>query len=386
MAATEVAAERPETPEEAAELLRALGDAGRALRVRGGGTKLGWGAPGEPVEVEVSTGGLTRMLEHNEGDFTAVLEAGTPFAQAQATFAAAGQMLALDPPLGDGEAATLGGVIAAADSGPLRHRYGSARDLIVGMTVVLSDGKLSASGGRVIKNVAGYDIGKLMAGSMGTLGLIVSVSVRLHPLPEGSATAWGAASDPAVLARTAAALAAQPLEADSLDVAWDDGAGRVLVRFTGAAAERQAQAVLDRLRAGALGDVQATADDASLWDVQRAAQRSASGAVLKVSALPADLGVVLAAARDAGARAVSRAALGLSWLALEGDDLPERVESLRAALAPRACTLLDAPTPVRERVAAWPDVEPGSLAVMRRVKERFDPARIFRPGAYVGGI
>ena len=386
MAATEAAVERPDTPEEAAELLRALGDAGRPLRVRGGGTKLGWGAAGEPVEVEVSTGGLTRMVEHNEGDFTAVLEAGTPFAQAKATFAAAGQMLALDPPLGEGEAATLGGVIAAADSGPLRHRYGGARDLIVGMTVALSDGKLSASGGRVIKNVAGYDIGKLMAGSMGTLGLIVSVSLRLHPLPEGSATAWGAASDPAVLARTAAALAAQPLEADSLDVAWDDGAGRVLVRFTGAAAERQAQAVLDRLRAGGLEDVQATGDDAPLWDAQRAAQRSSSGAVLKVSALPADLGVVLAAARDAGARAVSRAALGLSWLTLEGESLPDRVAGLRAALDPRACTLLDAPGPVRERLAPWPDAEPGSLAVMRRVKERFDPARIFRPGAFVGGI
>ncbi len=260
------------------------------------------------------------------------------------------------------------------------------RDLIVGMTVALSDGKLSTSGGRVIKNVAGYDIGKLFSGSMGTLGLIVSVSVRLHPLAEGNATAWGTAADPAVLARTAATLAALPIEADALDVAWDDRSGRLLVRFSGAAAERQAQAVLERLRAGGLEDVQATADDAALWDAQRAAQRSEAGAVIKVSALPADLGVVLGVARDAGARAVARAALGLSWLTLEGDHLPERVAALRAALAPRACTLLDAPGAVREHVATWPEVDPGSLAVMRRVKERFDPARIFSPGAYVGGI
>ena len=310
MAATEVAAERPESPEEAAELLRALGDAGRTVRVRGGGTKLGWGARGAPVEVEVSTGGLTRTLEHNEGDFTAVLQAGASLAEAQATFAAGGQMFAIDPPLGAGDAATLGGAVASADSGPLRHRYGGVRDLIVGMTVALSDGKLSTSGGRVIKNVAGYDIGKLFSGSMGTLGLIVSVSVRLHPLAEGNATAWGTAADPAVLARTTATLAALPIEADALDVAWDDRSGRLLVRFSGAAAERQAQAVLERLRAGGLEDVQATADDAALWDAQRAAQRSEAGAVIKVSALPADLGVVLGVARDAGARAVARAALG----------------------------------------------------------------------------
>jgi glycolate oxidase FAD binding subunit len=273
MAATEVAAERPDSPEEAAELLRALGDAGRVVRVRGGGTKLAWGAPGADAQVELRTGGLTRMLEHNEGDFTAVLEAGMPFAEAQATFAACGQMFALDPPLGDGEAATVGGVIAAADSGPLRHRYGGVRDLIVGMTVALSDGKLSTSGGRVIKNVAGYDIAKLFAGSMGTLGLIVSVSLRLHPKPEGNATAWGTSDDPHALAGTAAALARLPLEADALDAGWSDGAGRLLVRFSGATAERQAEAVCERLRAGGLGDVRATADDEDLWAAQRAAQR-----------------------------------------------------------------------------------------------------------------
>jgi glycolate oxidase FAD binding subunit len=115
MAATDVAAERPETPEEAAELLRALGSDGRFVRVRGGGTKAAWGAPGERVAVELQTGGLSRIREHNEGDFTAVVEAGLPFAEAQATFAQAGQMLALDPPLGTGDAATVGGVVAAAD-------------------------------------------------------------------------------------------------------------------------------------------------------------------------------------------------------------------------------------------------------------------------------
>ncbi|MEA2383798.1 MAG: glycolate oxidase binding subunit [Solirubrobacteraceae bacterium] len=386
MATAPVATEHPDTPEEAAELLRALGADGRTVRVRGGGTKSAWGPPAEPVATEIVTGGLGRVLEHNEGDFTAILEAGVPLARAQAIFAAGGQMLALDPPLGDGEAATIGGVLATADSGPLRHRYGGVRDVVVGITIALSDGSLAKAGGRVIKNVAGYDLAKLFAGSFGTLGLAVNVAVRLHPRPEETASAWGASDDPAALAATVAALARLPLEADCLDVAWRDGAGRVLVRFGGTAAERQAGAVVDRLRTAGLADAEHSADDAALWDAQRAGQRSAGGAVLKVSGRPADLATVLGAARDTGASVVGRAALGLHWLTLEGDGLAERVEAVRAALAPRACTLHDAPEAVRAAVAPWAEPQPGALAVMHRVKERFDPARIFSPGTFVGGI
>jgi glycolate dehydrogenase FAD-binding subunit len=386
MAAAHVATEHPDSPQEAADLLRSLGEGGRAIRVRGGGTKSAWLAAGEPVEIEIVTDGLARVLEHNEGDFTAVLEAGMPLARAQELFTATGQMFALDPPLGEGDAATLGGVLATADSGPLRHRYGGVRDLVVGITVALSDGSLAKAGGRVIKNVAGYDLGKLFAGSFGTLGLAVGVALRLHPRPEENATAWGASDDPATLASAAATLARLPLEADCLDVAWRDGGGRILVRFGGAAAERQAAAVADRLRAAGLDDVTASADDEALWDAQRAGQRSATGAVLKVSGRPADLPAVLTAARDAGGSVVGRAALGLHWVTLDGDDLAARVDAVRAALAPRQCTLQDAPGAVRAAVPAWGDPDPGALAVMRRVKERFDPARIFSPGSFVGGI
>jgi glycolate oxidase FAD binding subunit len=386
MATAPVATEHPDTPEEAAELLRTLGADGRTVRVRGGGTKSAWGPPAEPVAAEIVTGGLGRVLEHNEGDFTAVLEAGVPLARAQAVFASGRQMLALDPPLGDGEGATLGGVLATADSGPLRHRYGGVRDVVVGITIALSDGSLAKAGGRVIKNVAGYDLAKLFAGSFGTLGLAVSLAVRLHPRPEETATAMGASADPDALAAAAAALARLPLEADCLDVAWRDGAGRLLVRFGGAAAERQAGAMVDRLGTVGLEGVEWTADDGALWDEQRAGQRSAAGAVLKVSGRPADLPAVLRAARDAGASVVGRAALGLHWLTLEGDDLAGRVEAVRASLAPRTCALQDAPEPVRAAVAPWPEPDPGALAVMRRVKERFDPARIFSPGTFVGGI
>ena len=177
---------------------------------------------------------LNRILEHNEGDFTAVLEAGVPLVEAQAAFAAAGQMLALDPPLGEGDAATIGGVIAANDSGPLRHRYGGVRDLVVGITVVLSDGTIAKSGGKVIKNVAGYDLAKLFAGSFGTLGLIARVAVRLHPAPAAhrhadrrrATTRSGSRAPPS-------RSPALPLEADCLDVGWEGDAGWLSLRFGG---------------------------------------------------------------------------------------------------------------------------------------------------------
>jgi glycolate oxidase FAD binding subunit len=375
--------------------IREHGTAGQAIRPVGGGTKLGWGghAPGDVVDLE--TGSLDRIAEHNVGDFTAVLQAGVRVAEAQARFAAEGQMLALDPPLGasasadevgrgdEGAArgrATIGGMVATADSGPLRHRYGGVRDLIVGITVVLSDGTVAKAGGKVIKNVAGYDLAKLFTGSYGTLGLIADISVRLHPLPSSNATAVGTSDDPERLASVARELATHPLEADALDVAWDGDAGRVLVRFGSAAAAHQAEETLERMQADGLSDVQAIEDDAELWERQRAAQRSPDGIVLKVSGRPADLVAVIDQARGKGGTVVSRAALGLSWLALPAD---ADVVAVRDALHPRPVAVLDGADRVEQ---AWPSPPEGTLAVMARVKERFDPARIFRPGAFVGGI
>ena len=138
--------------------IREHGTAGRAVRPVGGGTKLGWGTPGPEGAVDLETASLDAIAEHNVGDFTAVLGAGVRLADARAAFAAENQMLAPDPPLGAADGATVGGMIATADSGPLRHRYGGVRDLVVGMTVILSDGTVAKSGGKVIKNVAGYDL------------------------------------------------------------------------------------------------------------------------------------------------------------------------------------------------------------------------------------
>ena len=394
--------EQPGTYEEAAELLQAAAGDGRPVRFRGGGTKLGWGRPVPEPDLEICTGGLGRVLEHNAGDFTAVLQAGVPLAVAQDVFAEAGQMLALDPPLspwggaGDDTAieaadagATIGGIVATNDSGPLRHKYGGVRDLVVGVVVVLSDGTVARAGGKVIKNVAGYDIGKLFAGAFGTLGLIAEVIVRLHPRPARTATVLGRSSDRAQLAAGAAALAHAPLEADCLDLWWDasSGAGAVLARFGSADPGPRVQEAAARLRKLGGLDMEINTDDEACWDAQRAAQRG--DVVVKVSALPAALPAAMAATQELGGTLVSRAGLGLAWIRLptgaEAAGVAAAVEELRRRLAPAPCVVLDAPGEVRATLDPWGG-ETGPVDLMRKVKARFDPDGICAPGLFVGGI
>ena len=378
--------EAPPSPEEAAEVLRTAAQEERRVRVRGGGTKPSWGAPPpQPPDVELSTERLDKVVEHNEGDLTAVLQAGVPLARAQEVFAGANQMIALDPWLGAEEAATIGGVIATGDSGPLRHRYAAARDLILGITVVLGDGTVAKAGGKVIKNVAGYDLAKLFTGSFGTLGLIVEVVMRLHPLAANRVTALGASDDPDALGRAASAVAHSPLGAESLDVAWSGGRGEVLARFGGAAPDAAADQSVELLQEAGL-EARATADDEGLWERQRAGQRSPDGAVVRVSGLASELPAVLRAAGEAGASLVGRGGMGLSWITLPAQDagaLVAAVEDLRRRLRPFDCVVLDAPDDVREKVDVWGG---DALPLMRRVKARFDPHNVCNPGIFVGGI
>ena len=394
--------EQPGSYEDAAELLRAAAADGQHVRFRGGGTKLEWGRPLPEPDLEICTQGLGAVLEHNAGDFTAVLQAGTPLAVAQETFAQAGQMLALDPPLspwggaGDDAAleasdagATIGGLVASNDSGPVRQKYGTVRDLVVGMTVVLSDGTIARTGGKVIKNVAGYDIAKLFSGAFGTLGLIAEVTVRLHPRPARTATVVARSSDPSVLTAAAASLAHAPLEADCLDLWWDSasGAGAALARFGSAdpgPRSEEAAALLHKV-----GDltVDLDTDDESCWEAQRAAQRG--DVVVKVSTVPSGLPAALSATQAAGGTLVSRAGLGLAWIQLPAGasaaETAAGIEHLRESLKPAPCVVLDAPTEVRAALDPWGG-ETGPVELMRKVKERFDPAGVCAPGLFVGGI
>jgi glycolate oxidase FAD binding subunit len=383
--------EAPETFAQAAAALRAAGADGRRVRIVGGATKSRWGRSQAPYDVELHTGGLDSIVAHNAGDMTATLQAGVPLAAAQEAFARAGQMLSLDPPVGDagedgiGDArgATIGGIVATADSGPLAHRYGGPRDLIVGATVALADGTVAKSGGTVIKNVAGYDIAKLMAGSFGTLGLLLSVNVRLHPRPERTATVVGVTDDPRTLQTAAHALATAPAELEALDVSWRDGRGRLLAQVAGPRSEQRCVRLAEALRGAGLSEVELLTDgDSELWDAQRAAQRSSTRATVKVAARASELASLLATVDGCGGSLVGRAALGHSWVTLE----PASIARLRSEL-PAGATAIVQDLPGETRFDdPWGPVQPALLDLTRRLKRRFDPTETCNPGIFVGGI
>jgi glycolate oxidase FAD binding subunit len=376
------------TAEEAAVVLADAGRAGERVGIRGAGTKLGWGCATPDPDLELGTRNMARLVAHNAADLTAEVEAGTPLAEAQAVFAEAGQMLALDPPLGVSDGATIGGVIATSDSGPLRHRFGSARDLLLGMTVVLSDGTVARSGGTVIKNVAGYDLAKLFGGSFGTLGLIARVALRLHPLPPSRATAVGATDDRDAARRAVSALTELPLELESLDVRRDATGIRVLARSAGAEPEPRARRAVQAMAMAGL-DARLEPDDDLLWDRQRSEQRSTTRSVVRVSGVPSGLPRVLAAADRVGGTVVGRAGLGISWVSVAAESAGEvagLVGDLRGDLAPAPCVLFDAPADVRRTLDPWGPLEPAVAALGRRLKERFDPAGILNAGIFAGGV
>lgn len=377
---------RPESPEEAAALLGEAAAEGRKVVPTGSGTKLAWARCDAEDRVPLSSRGLDQIIEHNAGDFTAVVGAGMRLADAQAAFAEAGQMLAWDPPLGPDGAATIGGIVACADSGPLRHRYGAVRDIVIGTTVVLSDGLIAKSGGRVIKNVAGYDLAKLYTGSFGELGLVASVAVRLHPLIRDPATLMLRSSDPVSLTRVALSLARRPLELDSLDLTWQNGEGAILARASGATAQARMEAVASEVGVGGEGnrhslqgipglEAEVILDDEGIWDEQRRAQCSDQGLVIKVSALPTDLLRLMDVADEAGARLTCRASLGLAWLKLApGDDLAVRGRRVVQRLAPRVCRPLDG----ADRVdLPAPPVAPALARLNATLQRRFDPLGLF---------
>jgi glycolate oxidase FAD binding subunit len=209
-------------------------------------------------DVVLSTRRLDRVLEHEPGDLTAIVEAGLRLSKLQARLAPHGQMLALDPP-GD---PTIGACLAADLSGPRRHRYGAMRDLVIGVTVVLADGTIASSGGKVVKNVAGYDLGKLLSGSRGRLGLIARVALRLHGRPAAEATVVCETEEPRSLWRELSRSQLSPSAVDFLPPE------RLALLFEGgrAAVEAQAEAAPGRRQ-----------EDGAVW-LDSAARQARAGA------------------------------------------------------------------------------------------------------------
>ena len=365
----------PTSFEEVAAELRAAAAAGREVRIVGAGTKLvltAAAAQAGPALV-LRTAGLRQPIEHHPDDRVAVISAGVSLARARSEIAAAGQLLALDPPLGLGglEQATLGGVIATADAGPISHRYGGAREQLTGIVVALADGTLVRAGGRTPRSVAGYDLASLYTGSFGTLGVILAVCLRLHRLPEATATALGTASDPSALVAAARRLYAAMPELQALDLAWRGGRGGLLAQAAGEQPTGAASRAARAMAAAGLRGLEVIDDDSRLWARQRAGQRSAAQALVRVATRCSQLPAVLTLADACDATVIARAARGICYVELE----PERIGTLVGGLPAGArAAILDLPAGTVLDDGRQRDADAGALELTRAVKAALDPA------------
>jgi glycolate oxidase FAD binding subunit len=240
----------PASTEEAADVMALAAQHDLRVVARGGGSKLDWGHPPAAVDLVVDTTGMAGVVEHAAGDLVCAVRAGTPVAELQHQLAGAGQQLALDTPL---TGATVGGTVAVSTSGPRRLLYGTMRDLLIGVTFVRADGVVAKSGGKVVKNVAGYDFGKLLTGSYGTLGLVTEVVVRLHPLPAARRVVSVQVPDAGAAAPLLAAVLGSQLVPSAVEVD-QPGAGpvtvTVLLEGVEAGVARRAEAAAGLLGAG----------------------------------------------------------------------------------------------------------------------------------------
>jgi len=438
----------PESTPECASLLRAATELGLAVIPRGTGSRLGWGYPPERADLVIDTGRLDHVVEHAAGDLVATVQAGLRLDVLAGVLGAAGQRLALDPPP-LGTPGTVGGVLATGAAGPLRLRYGTARDLLIGITVVRADGTVAKSGGKVVKNVAGYDIGKLFAGSRGTLGLITQATFRLHPRP--AEVAYVSATCPAAVAacQVVAAALESPTAPSAAEIDWPAAGDQVRVCI---ALEGEAAGVADRAMAlaglvsglGGQARPSVSPQPPPWWGRGPAAQQD--GTVLQIGFWPGDLGVVLAEIRAAAAAAgvdpavAGSAGAGVLQVGLTDDGDPGAIAAyvavLRTALGhalpvDSGHRLADIPRPLAHSRASggrtWPAAGDGtdpagpgqprsgegpparanvmvlhappavgtlvdlfgpipSLPLMRAVKHQFDPGRVMSPGRFAGRI
>jgi glycolate oxidase FAD binding subunit len=336
-------------PESLAELRDAVRDTRGTLLVKGAGTAQGWAGVPDPTDHVLETTGLAGVVTYNPADMTVAVRAGTPLTVLQQELAAGGQRISLDPAR---TGATVGGLVATADSGPLRHAYGGPRDLLIGVTVVLADGTVARSGGHVIKNVAGYDLGKLLCGSFGTLGVIAEVVLRVHPLPPASRTVSIPCDATAAVEHTGRVLEAR-LEPAALE--WCDG--ELLALYEGVESSVEL-----RVAATPGGTALSTVDAEAAW--RKAAAVNDGEVVVRCGTRPSQLPAV---AKHAVSM-TSSTAVGVHTLAVT------EVDGLRAQFP--QVTLM-----AGEGVAAWGLPHP-AVPLMRAVKQRFDPDGRLGPGRF----
>lgn len=379
----------PETPESAAALLAEARRERRSVVVRGGGTKMGWGAmPSRPVDVLLGMKRLDRIVAHRHADLTVTVQAGATLMAVNAALAAHGQWLPLDSSF---PGATIGGLVATNDSGPSRHRHGTPRDLLIGATLALTDGRLVASGGHVVKNVAGYDLGRLMAGSHGGYAVIVDATFKLMPRSLARATLVTDTSTAAGAAAALRAVTGSQLDPDALDVDARCARGglvgpvRLLARFASGPVAVEAQVASAVRLVG--GQTLAGDDERACWRAQTEAPWIAPGLVARLAWLPADLDAVLdrltalSGQHGLGIRFTGRAAVGAGFVTLEGQP-PAQIAALTALRADPILAhvvVLRAEAPVKAAVAVW-GAASAAAGPLRALKDYFDPSGILNPG------
>jgi glycolate oxidase FAD binding subunit len=367
----------PTTTEEVATITRYANDKKLVIEIAGAGTKRGWGYQVE-ADILLETIKLNGVHEHMWQDLTATVAAGTSWLTLQHALATHGQRIALDALWPD--VATVGGIIASNDSGVLRSRYGSLRDLIIGMTIVLADGTIAKTGGKVVKNVAGYDLHKLMTGAFGTLGVITEVTFRLHPMPKSSAN-WSVISNNSVeLDRVRHQLADSTIFFEALQMRTNEEGFALDVGLVS-----QPECIDDyscRLHALAAPLSVVGADDA-VWSV-REHLFEPNKATVKVTMSATHVEPLTREVLSMGGRSVTQQA-GIMTATLPCD--AAQISSFRGEVEERGgmLTLLHWPVNVTPRPEIW-GASTNSLPLMREIKRQFDPHRILNRGRFLGGI
>jgi glycolate oxidase FAD binding subunit len=383
----------PGSTEDISELMKLANDRNIAVAPRGGGTSMALGNPPRELGLILNTTRMNAVVEHVPGDQVVRVQSGIRFGELQERLAESDQMLGVDPPEA-GNGATVGGIVAANSSGPKRYRYGTIRDLIIGITVVLADGTVAKAGGKVVKNVAGYDLAKLFTGSLGTLGVIAECNFRLHPRPETARTVAVELPDAASAGAASQAILHAQVVPSAVELLWSDDTRLLTVLIEGIPSGVEAQAETASHILGSFGEVRTLGDD-------EAGSSSPPGAgddevAIKISAPPAELAGVLDSTLGASSRLgvtpriTGHAGTGVTYVGLSGGDEEARagvVEELREIWLRRGGSVVvrQAPPAFKERVEAWGPIGT-RLDLSRRVKEKFDPRGILNPGRFVGGI
>jgi glycolate oxidase FAD binding subunit len=435
----------PRNETQVATALRVANDAGLSVIPRGGGTKTAWGNPPARADLLLSTVRMNQVIEHAWADLTVSVETGCTIGTLQNALAQYGQQIAVDPLWP--EQATIGGILSTNDTGTLRIRYGGLRDLIIGVTIALPDGTLASSGGKVVKNVAGYDLPKLVTGALGTLGVITRAVFRLHPLPHNVRSFTFVLRDAADANRLVLAVQNSKLAHTGLQVRFNSGAApEVDIRFDGTDAGVAAQTeALRKLAtpatetqsnddvwlarqhlfgarpwsaASLLSSVALAKEDLSFEALAKEdlssvalakedarptaatppdpppAQDSQPAAIAKFSVLPASIANTFQQLRDlAEPLNVHWSAVvqgtGLGWIRLgpaNANVIQRVLQTLRSQLEPAAGSLV-----VQYRSPEIPEIETwgtpaDTLPLMLSVKQQFDPRKTLNPGRFVGGI